>query len=86
MILNQANNVKKSKRRGNIQGCIMRQFSYRNAEIVLNLYNILVRPHQEYCVQIWSPYLRKDIEILEKVQAKVARLIPSNVKIIMKPD
>jgi len=27
-----------------------------------------ISPHIEYCIQAWSPYLVKDIEILEKVQ------------------
>jgi len=29
------------------------------------LFNGFVRPHLEYCVSAWSPYLRKDIESLD---------------------
>jgi len=37
---------------------------------MLKLYQSLVRPKLEYCVQAWRLYLRKDIDLLEKVQKK----------------
>ena len=58
-------------------GYIKRQFTTRKAETILTLYNALVRPHLEYAVQFWSPTLRKDIDRLEKVQARATKLIPS---------
>ena len=35
---------------------------------MMSLYKTLVRPHVEYCVSAWSPYYKKDKELLEKVQ------------------
>ena len=68
--------VEVEKKAQRLLGYIRRQFSFRNKEIVLSLYNSLVRPHLEYAVQFWSPSLRKDIERLERVQARATKLIP----------
>ncbi len=55
---------------------IKRQFQYRNKKIVVTLYNSLVLPYLKYCIQFWSPALIKDINRLEKIQARTTKLIP----------
>ena len=57
-------------------GFIGRTFEFKSEKVILALYNSLVRPHLEYCVQFWSPYYRKDIEKLEKVQRRITKMIP----------
>ena len=52
-------------------------FTYFDAELVRLLYVSLIRPHLEYAVPVWNPYLRKDIEKIENVQHRATRLVPS---------
>jgi ribonucleases P/MRP protein subunit RPP40 len=58
-------------------GMIKRSFTHLNQQIVLLLYKSLVRPHLEYCVHVWRPHLQKDINLLECVQRRATKLIPS---------
>ena len=45
-----------------------RNIKCKNAAIIMRLYKSLMRPRLEYCIQAWSPYHKKDIEVLERVQ------------------
>jgi len=43
---------------------------------MVHLYKSLVCPHLEFCVAAWSPYYKKDKELLERVQHRFTRMFP----------
>ena len=59
-----------------IIGMIRGNITYKEKSLIVPLYKAIVRPHLEYCIQAWSPYLRKDIDLLEKIRRRATKLIP----------
>ena len=66
------------KRSNNMASWVLRVFKTREERLMMTLYQSMIIPHLEYCCQLWSPYLLRDIRSLEAVQrsytARVAGL------------
>ena len=67
--------IKAASKAMSILQAIKRSFSSIDRKSFPILYKTYVRPHLEYCVQAWSPYLKKDTLHLEKVQQRATKLV-----------
>ena len=63
------------KQANKILGMIKRNFVDRSKETILALYKSLVRPHLEYCIPVWNPYLAKDVKLIEGVQRRATKMV-----------
>ena len=67
--------AKAAKKGNQVLGQLLRSIQCRDKDTLIQLYKVFVRPHLEYAHCAWSPYLAKDIEVLEKVQKRLVRQI-----------
>jgi len=64
-----------------VLGMVRRQFEELDIQSFLIIYKGFVRPHLEYAIQVWSPYLRKDIDCLERVQRSATKMVKGFYKL-----
>jgi len=58
-------------------GIINRNFKYLKINSFVLLYKSMVRSHLDYCISVWVPYKKGDIELIKKVQKRATKLIPT---------
>ena len=63
------------KKANSALGQLRRGLTYRDKITFKRLYLQFVRPHLEYAVQAWSPWLQRDVDALEDVQKRAINLI-----------
>jgi len=56
-------------------GRLKKAFHSRGCFLWRTLYLTYIRPHLEYAVQTWAPDLKGDIDLLQKVQDRVTKII-----------
>ncbi|GAB0179924.1 hypothetical protein GRJ2_000457700 [Grus japonensis] len=62
-----------AQKANHVLGCIKRGVTSRSREVILP--SALLRPHLEYCIQLWGAQDKKDMELLERVQRRATKMI-----------
>ena len=68
--------AEKANKGNSVLFLLVRTFDCLEKDSFILLYKALVRPHIEYGNTIWYPFLRKDIESVERIQKRATKLIP----------
>ena len=58
-----------------IVGLIRRTFNFLDCKLFKQLYTTFVRPHLEYGQAVWSPFLKKQVDMTENVQIRATKLV-----------
>jgi ribonucleases P/MRP protein subunit RPP40 len=67
--------AKSANKANQVLGMIKRKVRSRSRNVILKLYKGLVRPLMEYSIQVWRPYRKGDIKLLESVQKRATKMI-----------
>jgi len=49
-----------------ILGCMRNSIASTLREVIFSVYSVLVRPHLEYCVELWAPVYKRNTELQER--------------------
>jgi hypothetical protein len=60
-----------------ILGMIRRSYCHLDSTTLVKLYISLVRPHLEYCNAVWYPRYSKEANLIEGVQRRATKLVPT---------
>ncbi|KAJ7418450.1 hypothetical protein BTVI_29131 [Pitangus sulphuratus] len=68
-----SNTKEKDQKASHSLSCTKRSMDSRLREMII--YFIFMRPHLEFCIQLWGPQHRKDMDPLERVQRIATKII-----------
>ncbi|KHN81359.1 putative RNA-directed DNA polymerase from transposon X-element [Toxocara canis] len=66
--------VEVSRRAAQVANYILRAVQYSSVESYRKAFVAYCRPILEYCTQVWSPSVKRDIEMIERVQRRFTKM------------
>jgi hypothetical protein len=66
-----------SNKANQMLGRIKKSFAQFDCKLLRNLYVTFIRPFLEFAIPVWSPILKSDCDLIEKVQHRATKLVPS---------
>jgi hypothetical protein len=54
-------------------GLAVRHFQFHGIDVIVPMYRTLVKPVLEHANSVWNPWLRKNIDNIERVQRRATR-------------
>ena len=73
---NHLNNI--TSRANRVLGLIKRNLGGTSQKLRQEAYFSLVRPHLEYCSNVWNPYTKKEVNKIENTQRRAVRFFLNN--------
>ena len=67
-------NILAAQKADGILGSIKRVVASRARGVIVPLYSTITRPHLEYCIRVWDSQHRNDVELLERIQGRAAKM------------
>ena len=66
-----------ANRANRMLGRIKKSFSRLDCNLLRSLYLSFVRPLLEFAAPVWSPIMKSDCDILERIQHRATKMVPS---------
>ena len=66
-------------------GALIRSMKFLSPEVALYIYKSTIRPFMEYCCQVWAGAPRCLLELLDKLQKRISRIVGPSLAISLEP-